>query len=305
METITQGMRGAAVEDIQGRLEALGYAIDPAERKGERFGATTAEAVRSFRADHGLDDGPDIDRTAWMELVAEGYELGDRTLYLRLPNFHGRDVRTLQTALNVLGFSCGEADGYFDAHTEAAVKQFQENVGLFPDGMCFNDTYEAIWHLHHVWGDERRRQSRTLGFIGFARAASVLEDTELWLTGTDQISRNVAGRVWNLASATSEKSGLSLANSLEDVPPDATCAFVLTCAPPSGRTGIGNVAMENVDDLPLRIRTAYDACTTTPPVVSVELPCEADSYGRFTMREAQTLAATLLDALCTAFVAER
>ncbi len=76
---------------------------------------------------------------------------GDRTLYLRMPNFHGADVQALQKALNVFGFACGEDDGYFGPHTEAALQQFQENVGLFADGMAFQDTYAYINRLHHVW----------------------------------------------------------------------------------------------------------------------------------------------------------
>ena len=302
METIRIGMQGAAVEDVQARLERLGYEVDAVERAEERFGEGTAESVRRFRCDHDLGDVAEVDQVCWSALVSESYELGDRTLYLRLPNFHGRDVRTLQLALNVLGFNCGEADGYFDAHTEAAVKEFQENVGLFPDGMCFTDTFEAIWHLHHVWGDEKRRASRTLGFIGFARAASVLEDTVLCLTGDDPISRNVAGRVWNLASATSERSGLALLNDISDAPADATCIFEITCTAPSQARGIGNVTMtSSPEELALRLRTAVDASTARPPHVFVELPFKPDVYGRFTIDDAQMLAATLLDALCSAF----
>ncbi|MFR7797329.1 MAG: peptidoglycan-binding domain-containing protein [Collinsella sp.] len=64
----------------------------------------------------------------------------------------------LQKALNVLGFACGEDDGYFGPHTEAALQQFQENVGLFADGMAFQDT-TPINRLHHVW-------RATLGYRG-------------------------------------------------------------------------------------------------------------------------------------------
>ena len=62
-----------------------------------------------------------------------------------MPNFHGADVQALQRALNVLGFACGEDAGYFGPHTEAALHQFQENVGLFADGMAFQDTYCLLY----------------------------------------------------------------------------------------------------------------------------------------------------------------
>ena len=133
MEPITTGMQGAAVEDVQSRLLQLGYTIDDAEVADKRFGPTPAQAVGTVRLDSGLAAGYAVDIPCWSALVDASYKLGDRTLYLRMPNFHGADVRALQRALNVLGFACGEDDGYFGPHTEAALQQFQENVGLFAD----------------------------------------------------------------------------------------------------------------------------------------------------------------------------
>lgn len=122
MEPIKEGATGAAVEDIQERLGSLGYTIDAPERDEKTFGRSTATAVARFRLDHGLTLGDAVDAATWSALVDESYQLGDRTLYLRLPNFHGRDVRQLQERLNILGFSCGEVDGFYGAHTEAAVQ---------------------------------------------------------------------------------------------------------------------------------------------------------------------------------------
>ena len=139
MEPITTGMQGAAVEDVQSRLLQLGYTIDADEVADKRFGTTTEQAVSTFRLDSGLAAGHAVDIPCWSALVDASYKLGDRTLYLRMPNFHGADVQALQRALNVLGFACGEDDGYFGPHTEAALQQFQENVGLFADGMAFQD----------------------------------------------------------------------------------------------------------------------------------------------------------------------
>lgn len=302
MDSIVRGMSGAAVEDVQDRLDRLGYGIGADEREGATFGESTERAVELFRARHHLGAGGEVDSATWIELVAEGYQLGDRTLYLRLPNFHGSDVRLLQHALNVLGFSCGEVSGSYDAHTEAAVRQFQENVGLYPDGMCFQDTFEALWHLKHVWADENRSKSHTQGFIGFARAASVLEETTLALAATDPISRNVAGRIWNLASATSEHSGLQLLNSPKDAPAATTCIFELSCAEPAPDLGYPNVTMEHPNDLPRHLRTAVSSATGSPRLVRVELPTGSDPFdGSFTTDKAQFLAMTLLDAICAAF----
>lgn len=57
MEPITTGMQGAAVEDVQSRLLQLGYTIDAAEVTDKYFGATTEQAVSTFRLDSGLAAG--------------------------------------------------------------------------------------------------------------------------------------------------------------------------------------------------------------------------------------------------------
>ena len=61
MDPIREGATGAAVEDIQARLCALGYEADEAEREAQTFGASTATAVARFRLDHGLPLGAEVD----------------------------------------------------------------------------------------------------------------------------------------------------------------------------------------------------------------------------------------------------
>ncbi|MCH3943984.1 MAG: peptidoglycan-binding protein [Atopobiaceae bacterium] len=301
MESIHEGMTGASVEDIQERLLSLGYEIDEGERKGLLFGKTTAAAVEGFRMEHNLPRGAEVDAATWSVLVDEGYQMGDRTLYLRLPNYHGNDVRQLQSALNILGFSCGEVDGYFDAHTEAAVKQFQENVGLFADGMAFADTFDAIERLHHVWEGKPSQGPHPTGGMGFARAASVLDGTSISLTAEDPISRNVAGRIWNLATATSEGSGIKLVDAAEGASPDDEALLVFATSPVDTGSAVANVVANDNETLPLRIRTACESSTHKPPYVRIELPTGPTSDSAFTVSDAQTLAVMLLDAICAAF----
>ena len=321
MESIRQGMSGAAVEDVQDRLASLGYEIDRSELGGKGFGDSTRAAVAAFRADQGLPAGDEVDSACWSVLVDESYRMGDRTLYLRLPNFHGRDVRDLQNALNILGFSCGSTDGYYDAHTESAVKQFQESVGILADGMAFSDTFDAIDRLHHVWNGKPAQGPHPTGGIGFARAAEVLETTPLSISAEDPISRNVAGRVWNLATATSEASELALAETPDAARKDDLALLVLTTAGRDVRSTSHNVVMdEDAATLPARIRTAYESAraaaddasasstgdegavaTAIRPTVRIELPAGATYDGTFTARDAQTIATSLLDAICTAF----
>lgn len=302
MDSIKQGMQGPAVEDVQTRLASLGYAIDEHELEGSDYGASTAKAVSDFRVVSGLATGDEVDSVCWSALVDASYKLGDRTLYLRLPNFHGADVRALQQALSVLGFACGIDDGYFGPHTEAALQQFQENVGLFADGMAFQDTFNYIKRLHHVWKDKPSvvnidSEARS----GFARAASVLERVNVAVGGEDAIARNIASRIWNIASATTENSGVVLYDSEE--PQDMDVIFVLASEPlPESAAPVATITLAECTNLSQRIRTAIAASTQKPARVRFELT-GLTRYGTFTSSDAQTLAIRLLDGVCDALSA--
>ena len=302
MEPITQGMTGAAVEDIQERLSSIDYGIDEGERTRQEFGPSTATAVAHFRLNHGLSLGQEVDSATWMALVDETYKMGDRTLYLRLPNFHGADVRQLQHCLNILGFSAGEVDGYYGPHTEAAVKQFQESIGELPDGMAFPDTFDAIERLHHVWSGKSASGPHPMGSMGFARAANVLESVSISITAEDPISRNVAGRVWNLASATNDKSGLDIVESPENKRPGDRALLVLATTPLPEGSSVPNVVVDEPGLLARKIRTACESSKEDVPVVRIELSLGGPNYnGTFTISDAQTYAVMLLDAICSAF----
>lgn len=303
MEPIREGAVGAAVEDIQERLASLGYKIDAGELGEKSFGPSTATAVGRFRIDQDIPLGGEVDGATWSALVDACYKMGDRTLYLRLPNLHGNDVLELQRCLNILGFSCGKPDGCYGVYTEAAVKQFQESQGMLADGMAFPDTFDAIERLHHVWAGKPAAGPHPMGGMGFARAAGVLESVQISLTAEDPISRNVAGRIWNLASATSEKSGLDIVESVAASRPDDDVVIVLgTTDLPEG-SKLANLTTDEVDTLPQRLRTTVESARANGvrPVVRLELPHGLSYDGTFTVSDAQTFAVMLLDAICSAF----
>lgn len=299
MEPITQGQIGPAVEDVQSRLTGLSFEIDADELTAREFGASTAAAVSAFRAQQGLAEGAEVDAVAWSALVDASYRLGDRTLYLRLPNFHGADVRALQQALNTLGFACGEDDGHFGPHTEAALQQFQENVGLFADGMAFQDTFSYINRLRHVWNGrpsvvELGPEART----GFARAATVLEQASIAVGGEDAIARNVASRMWNIASATTNNSGMVL---YEDTAPDDVDVVIHISSSdlPDDAEPQATISLGDAGNLSQRIRTAVAASKRRPARLRLEIT-EMSAVERFTSNDAQTLAVRLLDGVCDA-----
>lgn len=56
----------------------------------------------------------------------------------------GEAVRALQTYLNLNGYQCGTADGIFGAKTEKAVKAWQKDHGLVPDGIIGVKSWKVL-----------------------------------------------------------------------------------------------------------------------------------------------------------------
>ncbi len=296
METIKRGDTGAAVEDVQGKLAALG--LMPADSCAGTFDEETEAALNRFCAEHHLPQTGEVDEKVWAALVDASYRLGDRTLYLRMPFFHGNDVHELQLALGSLGFDCGQIDGIFGAHTETAVRKFQLNFGLYSDGIVGAATYTALSHLKFSWAG--KSPAHESFHLGFARAADVLEDHALCLFGTEEFTRSVASRMSNLALATNPHSKIMSADSLLVAPGD-DMLMIHIVLPGCDDPGIPFVQYEDDGTLALRLRSAIEATTRPSPRIAVMLPGKQwEQAGED--RSAQHYAITLLDALCVSLL---
>ena len=297
MNTIRMGDRGAAVEDVQRRLCTVGH-LQEGSIDGV-FGDLTAVAVRQFREEAGIEPGDEVDERTWAALVDASYHIGDRTLYLRMPYFHGNDVLELQQALGALGFSSGREDGIFGAYTEDGVRKFQRSMGLPSDGIVGAYTFEAIRNLHHSW--EGKKPLPIQLNLGFARAADVLERNALCLFGTDDFTRGVASRMSNLSLATNPASKIVSADSLL-VPPDEGMLLVHITLPTEdlSEERVPRLTFEPDETLGLRMSPAVRAAYRRQrPRLIVELPGTVwEDAGED--RSMQHYAITLLDALCTA-----
>lgn len=64
----------------------------------------------------------------------------------------GEDVATLQTRLSALGYAIGVVDGYFGNDTLQAVKAFQADAGMEPDGVVGEGTFERIGNSRVSFG---------------------------------------------------------------------------------------------------------------------------------------------------------
>lgn len=297
MKTIQLGDTGAAVEDVQQRLVVVEL-LDKSQVTGSYDEATVA-AVRVFRARAGIEAGDEVDEKTWSALVDASYHIGDRTLYLRMPHFHGHDVTELQQALGALGFPTGREDGIFGAFTEDGVRKFQRNMGLPSDGIVGAYTYEAIRNLHHSWEGKPPIQMQVN--LGFARASDVLERNALCLFGTDDFTRGVASRMSNLALATNPSSKILSADSLL-VAPNDTMLLVHIVLPDeqSSFEHVPRVNFDPDDTLALRLAPAINAAYRRKnPRINIELPSKMwEDAGED--RSMQHYAITLLDALCSA-----
>ena len=299
MRTIGRNDHGAAVEDVQRRLRVMGYelAVDGA------YLQRTCDAVKMFRQSEGLPPGDFVDQQAWAALVDASFALGDRMLYLRMPHFHGADVRSLQTILEVLGFVVGKSDGIFGAHTERALRDFQLSVGITDDGIAGNTTFDAIERLRHAW-EGKEPTSAEGAQMGFARAAEALEKMEACFYGLDEIGRGIASRIANLARATFEGAHVMSADTLEAFPPSNMLMVGVTSVEVDGQDGIPLIEFSDDFMFPRRINIALSSAKTTPRRVIIEVPDHgySDATGTVTgERWEQHLAVLLLDAFCASF----
>lgn len=96
-------------------------------------------------------------------------KLGDRTLLRQSPNQTGADVTDLQTRLNALGFSCGEADGVFGKNTKAGVMAFQKAAGLNPDGKFGPLSYADLLKME---GNKGEMVTYTVSITGLDEATA-------------------------------------------------------------------------------------------------------------------------------------
>jgi len=196
---ILPGARGPAVEDIQRRLLRLGYKLGPTGVDGVFLGMTR-DAVLSFQSTLGLSEDGVVGDDTWAALVDETFTLGDRTLYLRLPHFHGKDVKAAQEALNALGFACGDLDGIFGAFTERAVREFQRNSGIPADGILGLETIHALVSLRHVW-EGKDSTIPTGAATGPVRSGELLASLRLRVDFQGTYAGLVSDRLVNLAQA--------------------------------------------------------------------------------------------------------
>jgi N-acetylmuramoyl-L-alanine amidase len=148
MQLLRRGDSGPAVVEIRSTLRRFGLLAEPATTGRDHFDAEVEQAVRAFQQQRGLITDGIVGPATYRALREAGWTLGDRMLALMISApMSGDDVVALQERLLELGFDPGRPGGVFDEQTERALRRFQREYGLVPDGLCGPATLRSLRQL--------------------------------------------------------------------------------------------------------------------------------------------------------------
>jgi N-acetylmuramoyl-L-alanine amidase len=149
MQLLRRGDSGPGVVEIRSTLRRFGLLPAATDRAHDGvFDAAVEHAVREFQQQRGLITDGIVGPATYRALREAGWQLGDRMLALMISApMSGDDVVALQERLLELGYDPGRPGGVFDEQTEAALKKFQREYGLVPDGLCGPATLRSLRQL--------------------------------------------------------------------------------------------------------------------------------------------------------------
>lgn len=134
--TLRRGDSGRLVRYLQFKLKIMGYNVGSVDGI---FGANTQNAVIAFQqANNLLADGI-VGPKTWNSLN----NLNPENRILKIGSI-GTEVSYLQKKLYSKLYPVGTIDGIFGQNTEKAVKAFQTENGLTPDGIVGPKTWSAL-----------------------------------------------------------------------------------------------------------------------------------------------------------------
>jgi N-acetylmuramoyl-L-alanine amidase len=151
---IRLGDTGPVVAEIRDRLVRLDLLPAAPDTDRDRFDDAVDQAVRAFQQERGITVDGAVGGQTFRRLEEARWRLGDRVLtYTPGHLTGGDDIRELQTRLTRMGFDCGRCDGIFGPLTDHALRDFQRNVGVDPDGTCGPSTFKALDRLVRTVGN--------------------------------------------------------------------------------------------------------------------------------------------------------
>jgi N-acetylmuramoyl-L-alanine amidase len=129
-------------------LASIGLLDNTDPQRAEIFDEATELAVRHFQQRRGISVDGAVGAETYSALNGAHWRLGDRVLAHEAGQpLYGDDVAELQTKLIELGYHLIRADGVFGLATAEALRRFQREYGLVPDGICGPATLRALRQL--------------------------------------------------------------------------------------------------------------------------------------------------------------
>jgi len=149
MQLLRRGATGSAVAEVRRMLATIGLLNNTDPAGADFFDEATELAVRHFQQTRGLSVDGVVGADTYLALTGAHWRLGDRVLAHEAAQLlTGDDVAGLQTQLIELGYPLSRADGIFGRSTAEALRRFQREYGLVPDGICGPATLRALRQLH-------------------------------------------------------------------------------------------------------------------------------------------------------------
>jgi peptidoglycan hydrolase-like protein with peptidoglycan-binding domain len=146
------GDRGGDVTILKNRLNLFRYVTVLGTPVTDRFDAAVSAALKLFRddatanGDTGIPADPHVGFALYDALWLYTWA-GGRAL---LPGRNGLDVAFIQRLLSRLDLYTGPTNGFYDAATIQAVREFQRSRGLTMDGVAGPDTFAALGQTNLV-----------------------------------------------------------------------------------------------------------------------------------------------------------
>jgi N-acetylmuramoyl-L-alanine amidase len=148
MHSLRRGDTGDAVAEVRRMLASIGLLDNTNSERADVFDETMELAVRHFQQRRGISVDGIVGPETYAALTGAHWRLGDRVLAHESGQpLTGDDVAELQTKLIELGYHLTRADGIFGLATAEALRRFQREYGLVPDGICGPATLRALRQL--------------------------------------------------------------------------------------------------------------------------------------------------------------
>ncbi len=168
--TIRQGNTGEQVGTVQIRLRELGYYAGEITMVHD---SETVKAVKAFQKANGLTADGKVGGTTW-SLLFSGSAFAAGVTATPVPTAvptpaptmarpgttvrqgaKGADAKMVQNRLKALGYFTNRVDGLFGDRSVKALKAFQENNGLTPDGIAGPDTYDVLFSANALKANQK------------------------------------------------------------------------------------------------------------------------------------------------------